>query len=399
VSSPVATGLPRPRAGFAAWWNSLSRWAKVALAVVAAALAYQVAASFVQGVAGPGTPTRGSTSSLDASPRGAGALAALLRVRGFEVRRLTVPLAAARPGPGTLMVLDPVSFGARDASAVATEVRAGRTVVVAGRAASSALRALEAPTPVWSASPVGLALVVSVTRFTAGVAHVDSPGPGAFVRAGGTSTLLAGDGGVLAVTAVAHGTLVALASSSSLANAQLASSDNAAFALNLARSPSRVVYFDEYDHGAGANGSGLAGLPAPWRFGLGLVLLGVALWILSAMVRLGPPRRRRRAGPPPRAAYVEAVATSLDQRPTDQRARAVRPLIVDLRASLARHLGLAPDAGPDEIAALAARLPEGHDDLASIAAVACGEVSTERDIIELGDARARLRQLARGGTR
>jgi hypothetical protein len=395
----VATGLPAPRAGFVEWWRSLGRVGRVTLSVVAVAIAYQIASSVVAGVTGSGSTTKGPASSLDTSPSGAAGYAALLTARGFDVQRLTSPLAGASLGPGVLVVLEPADWTLGDAREVARQVRSGRTVVVAGRESTSALRQLTGSSPSWGSEPIGRAHVATASQFTAGVAEVASPGDGSYPSAGGSTPMLAGDTGLLATTASDGGTLVALASASPLTNASLALSDNAALAINLARSPSRTVIFDEFAHGVGARGSGLAGLPAPWRYGLGLGLLAVGLWVLSAMARLGPPRRRRRAGIPPRAAYVDAMATALDQRPLDQRLRASTPVLDDLREGLGRRLGLAPGAGPEDIAAAASRLPGGHQDLMALAAVAVSDPRDERDMIAVGDAHAALREISRGGTR
>ncbi len=166
-------------------------------------------------------------------------------------------------------------------------------------------------------------------------------------RDGEPVPLLRGPGGILALVAQGRGTIVLLASSSPLHNGSLGRADNAALALDLTPAGSTVV-FDEYDHGFGRPGAGLAGLPASWRWGLGFALLAVFVWILSASRRFGPPEGRGRITVPPRVQYVDAMATLLSTRPTDQLFEAVTPVRDEAKRRLCRRLGISPDT-PDQV--------------------------------------------------
>jgi hypothetical protein len=154
-------------------------------------------------------------------------------------------------------------------------------------------------------------------------------------------------------TTVGRGTLVLLASSAPLQNAQLAEVDDAAFALDLAAPTAAPVAFDEYDHGLGRAGTGLAGLPAHWKAGLVLVLLAALVWMWSAARRFGPPQQAERELIPPRVAHVDAMASLLATGSTDRLAAAASPLRQQGRARLRRVLRAEPGTTDEQLAALA----------------------------------------------
>jgi len=166
--------------------------------------------------------------------------------------------------------------------------------------------------------------------------------------------------GVTDATPTADPNSVFLASSTCMTNAALADADNAAFVLNLAGPPSRAAVFDEFDHGYGRRGTGLAGLPEWWRWGLGLALVAVVLWLLSASRRFGPVQPVERTLIPARAEYADALAANLASLPEDQLDRALEPLRKEARQLLCRCSGVLVAAGDEEVraAASAAGVPD-----------------------------------------
>jgi hypothetical protein len=137
-----------------------------------------------------------------------------------------------------------------------------------------------------------------------------------------------------------------------MTNAALAEHDNAAFAINLAGQTSQRVVFDEFDHGYGRTGTGLAGLPEWWRWGLALVLAAVVMWIFSAAHRFGPVERPARQLIPPRVEYANAMATVLAALPEDRLGKAMEPLRTEARLLLCQRSGMWTTA--DDAAVLAA---------------------------------------------
>jgi hypothetical protein len=176
---------------------------------------------------------------------------------------------------------------------------------------------------------------------------------------------------------------VLLASSSPLENASLGQADNAALALDLV-TPGAPAVFDEYDHGFGRPGTGLAGLPAPWRWGLGFLLLAVFVWILSASRRFGPPDGSGRMAVPPRVLYVDAMATLLSTRPTDQVIEAVTPVRDEARRRLCRRLGIPGDA-PDPVLAERLALASDLTSLpADLADTVLRPLASDEDVMAVG---------------
>jgi hypothetical protein len=247
----------------------------------------------------------------------------------------------------------------------------------------------------WSASPAGTVTSFAASPLSAGVASVDSPGPGTFIvtRAGsGLVTLAQGPGGVLALVIHRGGTLVVLASSSALWNQNVAAADNAAFGLNFAAPSHSVVAFDEYAHGVGVPGKGLASLPGPWRFGLATVLAALFVWIISAARRFGPPQESDRKMPPPRIGYVNAMATRLATRPMDEVVASTDVVRSELRATLTRRFGLPADASDEVLTSVASYSDNADSDFASMVALAVKEPTGGDDALDVAKALASLRR-------
>lgn len=354
------------------WRATPLRW-KVVIILVGAFVAGQTALGLAGGIVGGSPAGSGPSSSFDTSQAGTAAFAQLLTERGYRVDRSTVPLDQATvPAGSTLFVIDPSTWSAADTRAVVDVLRAGGRVVVAGQPPGDGLvPALfgSADPPVWSPQRAtgGAAAVVTPTStspLTAGVSSVDlSFDPtGSIQPAGSATPVLSGPGGAFAVAAsgaASRPDAVLLASSTPLLNASLDRADNAALALDLAGAPSATVVFDEYDHGYGRHGSGLAGLPVWWKWALGTALLGLIVWVLSAARRFGPVEPAGPARIPPRIAYADSVATLLAALPAERRVEALGPLVSEGRALLCRRAGVPPTSSDGALAeaATAAGVP------------------------------------------
>jgi hypothetical protein len=340
----------------------------VALAVVAA---FELGSSLVTGIAGNSPAGDQTSSSFSTSPSGVGAMAELLAARGHHVAQDTAPLPGQNLTADTvLFVIDPTSWTGTDNAAVARLVTGGGRAVIVGRPPSGLAGLLfgTAGVPRWEARPSGVAEAATQSSLTAGLASVSSGPTGSF-EPGAASVVLAGPHGDLAIssghesggtaTAVAPA-VVMVASSTPFTNAALSERDNAAFAINLAGPGPRPVVFDEYDHGYGRTGTGLAGLPSWWRWGLGIALLAVVVWMLSASRRFGPVESSGRPLIPPRVAYVDAMATGLGSVSGDRLATTLTPLRQEGRRLLCRRAGIRVDAPDDEVAEAArqAMLPD-----------------------------------------
>jgi hypothetical protein len=219
--------------------------------------------------------------------------------------------------------------------------------------------------PRWQPAPAGTAHAVGSSPLLDGVERVSAGTQGSIATPGSARVILAAaDHRLFAVTGNAVPTggpqSVLLASSTFMTNAALDRDDNAALALNLAGPPSRAVLFDEYDHGYGRTGTGLAGLPVFWRWGLALALAAIIVWMLSAARRFGPVQRPDRVMIPARVEYADAMATALATLPADRLGETVAPLRAEARRLLCRRAGVWTSADDAEVlaAARAARVPE-----------------------------------------
>jgi hypothetical protein len=390
VSTPGLS--PSPPSAVERWQSIALGW-RIVLVALAVVVGVELASSTVTGLGSSGSGSSGPSSSFDSSSSGSGALAQLLTDNGHRVDRLTVSLGAATlPAGSTVFVLDPTSWSASDTDTLERALSQGDRVVLGGRTpARGVLRSLtgQSSPPVWREAPAGVAHPVVDLPEVSGVRTVVATGNGSFAKppigAGGPVPLLTGPGGVLALVSQGRGTLVMLASSSPLHNGSLGLADNAALALDLAPSGSPVV-FDEYDHGFGRPGRGLAGLPASWRWGLGIALLAIVVWILSASRRFGPPDGPDRITVPPRVRYVDAMATLLSTRPMDQVITAIAPVQAETRRLLCRRLGIPFDA-PDQV--LADRLAKDGDVSSrpgSLADAVLRPPATTEDVVAVGRA-------------
>ena len=259
------------------------------------------------------TPSGPRSSSYATAPDGAAAYAELLERHGRRVTRRRRPPADHPPGSNTtLVILDGERVHVDDAMAIGRFVHDGGRLVVAGpRAIRGVALGLDADLPEARPAPAGVARALGIEPETEGVAQVHAPAGGELARLGDAEPVLSG--GLAAVQTVGRGRVVSLATASPLQNRALATADNAKLALNLAGPPGRQVAFLESVHGYGA-ATGLRALPASAKWALlGLVLAGAAFaW--SRWRRLGPVERDEDDElPPPRAAYIDALAATLER--------------------------------------------------------------------------------------
>ncbi len=106
-----------------------------------------------------------------------------------------------------------------------------------------------------------------------------------------------------------QGKLVVLADYSPLTNQLLNSQDNAAFGIDLGRSQTNTVYFDDAD----ALQTTQSEFVMPSRFeNFALILLIIGLlYILSKIFRLGPPIKTKIVSTDPRMAHVDALTAKI----------------------------------------------------------------------------------------
>lgn len=393
-----APGLSKNPSTFEDVWRRLPRLGRLASWFVAIALVYQIAASLLSGITGSANTVTGQGSSYDTTSSGTAALARLLAINGHQVDRLTANLSPASHHPfGVLFDLDATSWSSVNTGAVEELLAEDDTVIVSGKVASLAVLHSVAPdsTVRWSSSPAKTVTLFANSPMTSGVDKVDAPGSGTFIvtHADPQLVMLArGSGGVLALAIHRGGWLVALASSSPLWNQNLATSDNAAFGLSLAAPHTSAVAFDEYVHGVGAPGQGLASLPTPWRFGLGAVLISLLVWIISASRRFGPPQETDRRLLPPRIGYVNAMATRLGTRPNDEILATTLNVRTELRVTLARQFGLPIDASDELLQSVVSYSANGASDFADFVALAVKEPIGRDDALGVARALALLRR-------
>ncbi|MEA2223095.1 MAG: hypothetical protein QOH83_1471, partial [Solirubrobacteraceae bacterium] len=253
-------------------------------------------------------PSGRSGSAYATQPRGVAAYAELLRRTGHAVTYLRTGLDAARLDPAaTLVVLDAPGLDGAQRAALARFVRDGGRLVSGGNGAG---RGIVPRPPRWSAEGAGIARPSIVVAETSGVGSVMTAGEGGFARLGSTLPVLGHDPALLAVASPGRGRALLLADAAPLQNRLLGRADNAAFGIALAGAPGRPVTFVESVHGFGEE-TGLAALPARWRFALAGVVLAGLLLLVSRARRLGPPQESPGDPTPARREHVEALALGL----------------------------------------------------------------------------------------
>lgn len=371
-------------------WRSLGPGARgvVGAVVLVVGLNLLVAGvTLATGGSGPGGPI---SSSYATGGDGLAAFAELLARHGHPVERLRVSLDRAGLGAGvTLVLADPDHVTQAERRALRAFLDAGGRLLAAGSSAAPVLAGLLGDDLEWDDTEVRVAHPLVPVPEIAGVATVEAGGAGAWSEAGRTLPVLGGTAGVLAtVASVGPGRVVALADASPLQNRLLARADNAALALALVGDADSPVLFAEAQHGYG-RGTGLAAVPARWRWAVAGGLLATLVWMWSRSRRLGPPDQVQRSQPPPRRAYVEAMAAALARTRHSQ--AVVAPLQERARARLAERGGLPLDAGDGDLRRTAAQLgmPEGEvDALFRPCRTDADVVAVGRALVALGEKRS-----------
>jgi hypothetical protein len=350
------------------------RW-RVPLALAAVILLGGIVIALLQ----PGAAITGYLDPSGTDATGAHAIADILSGRGDTVIRATSPAAAEsaarEPGQGgvTLVVTSPGLLTARQLDGLAL-VRAGLVLIGPDRTALAALAprvGLVGPAPVQSL-PAGCGLSAARLAGTADMGGaqlaVQPPQPRTHRHRAATARpalCYPTEGYPSLVRYTAAGRVITvLGTGNALTNGSLAQAGNAALALNLLGSHTRIVWLVPVPGvGAGLPGSGqrsvlnLIPLPAYLvTIQLGIAAVLAALWRVR---RLGP------LVPEPLPVVVRASETVEGHaglyRSRRARGRAAAALRAAMLARTLPALGLAPDARPGEVvAAFSARSGSGE---------------------------------------
>ena len=311
----------------------MSREVRIGLAVVAVVVGLNLLVVAIDALIP--SPEGPRSSAFATSPEGAGAWAELLRRSDREVRTLRERVAEGTlPAEGTVVVLDPDGFTPGQARALREFAEGGGRVVAGGLEPGPWIAAL-APGVEWSDEGEERARVLAPTAQTGAARSVRTAGEGRWTAAGDALPLV---GSVVLTT----GNVTLVADPSPLQNRLLDEADNAALALALAGSG--PVTFVESVHGYGT-ASGLAALPARFRWALVLLGLSALVLIAARWPRLGPAEPPEVPRFPPRRGYVDALAATL-ARSRDRKA-AVESVREAARDRLGRRAALDRDASDD----------------------------------------------------
>jgi hypothetical protein len=326
-------------------------------------------------------PSGEDGSAYATQPRGAAAYAELLRRAGHRVRYERASLDTARLDPQTTLIVLDAPLDGDQRAALARFVRAGGRLVVAGPDAGAGIVARP---PQWEHAGPRLAHPSAAVPETSAVRVVASSGEGGFVTPGDTLPVLGRQPALMTVALEGDGRALLLADAAPLQNRLLGQADNAALALALAGPPTRPVTFAESVHGFGQR-SGLAALPARWRFALLVVLLAALVWLLSRARRFGSAEDPGEDPPPARREHVEALALALRRARDPQTAFA--PLQAAAREQVVRRAALAPDAAEATVREAALKLGFDEDE-----ADALSGARGKNEALALGRALARGRR-------
>jgi hypothetical protein len=336
----------------------VSREVRIAVAIVAVIVGVNLVTVLVDSVIP--SPDGPRSSSFATSRQGVAAWADLIRRSGVEVRALRERAQDdTLPAEGTIVVLDPDGFSTDQARALRRFAERGGRVVAGGAEPGNWLRALAGTgAPRWERGGEIDARVLVPAPETGSAASLRTAEVGHWDDAGSALPLAAGgDGPIAVVQQAGDGRIVLLADASPLQNRLLGEADNAALALALA-GPGPVTFVESV-HGYGT-ATGLAALPARFRWALVLLGFSALLLIAARWPRMGPPEPPEEPLFPPRRAYVDALASTLAR--SRDRTTAIDAVRSAARERLARRAALARDADDEawETAARAAGL--GQDE-------------------------------------
>lgn len=362
------------------------RWWWFGVVLVAIVIVWNLVAEGVDRIGGQ--PSGPPSSSYATTPSGVAAYADLLARRGHEVSRIrTAPADAELDPRATVVMLDPVSVGPQDITALRRFAEEGGRLVVGGSAPGWIDALLDDP-PTWTGEGSTRAEPLAPTSEVLGVRAVRTAGAGSWREAGeglpalGTSTSV-----LLLVASPGEGRVALLADVSPLQNDLLDEADNAALGLTLAGEPERPVQFVESVHGYG-RATGLAAVPTRWRWALGGLVLAALLFMVARGRRLGPPERKARDLPPPRRQYVESLATTFAKTKGAAPAAAMPILQRAARERLTQQAGLGPGAPEDALARAGEHLGLPENEIGAVLATD----ARETDLLAVARALARLEQ-------
>lgn len=296
------------------------------------------------------------SSSYTTSPEGLAAYADLLERSGHPIARVRARLEDAPPPPQTTVILlDPDAVSTAAARQLRTFVENGGRLVAGGLLSSgdSWLKEIIDRPPTWSAGGAASVEPLVPAPETVGVERVETAELGHWSDAGSTLPFIGSEEGFTATLAApGGGRVVLLADSSPLHNGLLDHADNAAFGLQIVGESGRPVLFVESVHGYGDR-TGLAAIPARWKWALGGLTLAALVFMVARGRRLGPPDETARDLPPPRSDYVDALAGIL-VRTGDARGVAAK-LQSSLKDRVARRTGLTSSVSPEALIAAGIR--------------------------------------------
>jgi hypothetical protein len=358
-----------------------SREGLIALAIVAVVVGVNLVTVVVDSVIP--SPDGPRSSSFATSRQGVAAWADLIRRSGVEVRALRERAADdTLPAEGTVVVLDPEGFSTDQARALRRFAEGGGRVVAGGAEPGDWLAELTATDPPsWERGGDQRARVLVPAPETGSARNLRTAEAGHWGDGGGALPLAAGaDGPIAVVEDAREGRIVLIADPSPLQNRLLGEADNAALALALA-GPGPVTFVESV-HGYGT-ATGLAALPARFRWGLVLLGFSAMLLIAARWPRMGPPEPPEEPLFPPRRAYVDALASTLAR--SRDRTTAVDAVRSAARERLARRAALARDADDEAWTSAARAAGLDHDEARALV----GD-GADDDGIAAGRALARL---------
>jgi hypothetical protein len=326
------------------------------------------------------SPEGPRSSSFATAPEGLAAWAELARRSGREVRRLRErPSAQSLPADGTVVVLDPEDFTPGQARALRRFAERGGSVVAGGVAPGAWLDALAGGARWAKDGPLDARVLASAPE-TGDAEQVRTAGAGHWRTAGDGQPVVGGTGGtVVLVRRAGRGRIALVADPSPLQNRLLDRADNATLALAL--TGSGPLTFVESAHGYGT-ATGLAALPARFRWALALLGLSALALLAARWPRLGPPEPPDEPLFPPRRAYVDALAATLAR--TSDRSAAIQSVRSAARERLARRAALGRDANAETWTAAARAAGLGDDERRAL------QEGIDDDGIAAGRALARL---------
>ena len=296
------------------WLNRQPPWRQLLISVAALVAVVALSTQVVQTTIGGGSPSGPSSSSFATTPGGVAAYASLIRDAGGTVTQRRVGFSEGTPvSPGATLLLHDVDvLDDSEEFAVRRFLDDGGRVVAGGITSTS-----------WINRVANISLESDSTdALVAVVAAGEGGGARSIVHAGGVgldtktvpdeAVVVARTGNVPVAVRLrvgdAGGTMVVLANTTVLQNRSLGERDDAAFALSLIAN--RPAIFAEQPHGYGQRG-GVSGLPARWRWCLGLLLCAALAWMVSRGRRNGPTESAVRDLSPARREYVDALAVTL----------------------------------------------------------------------------------------